>query len=364
MQKHQVTVHGSQESPFAPRKQRYFRGAKGDIAREMPDIPLAARERLQHPITRREAFKAGAAVMLPLAGASSAPAAGKANAKPALTIGISTLGFRNHSNSQLARELARQGIHTVQLFLNQTDSRYWKYNGRSDLSDLTPDRSKAIGEAYRSAGVSIHSMGVYTNLIHPDEAERKANLAYFEAMMKVGAAMDVHTFISESGHYHSEEPAPRVAYYFQEQVWGMMVDVGKQLAELAGRHNATVLFEPFFQSFFASAKRTRLYLEAVDSPRIRALLDPANLLELNDTKEMFDQLGPWIDCLHAKDRKLHTRRGVPAGQGDLDYKEFVTLAAERTPNAPLVMEYVGPDDYKQALAHLQNAMCQAGIVPK
>jgi hypothetical protein len=28
---------------------------------------------------------------------------------------------------------------------------------------------------------------------------------------------------------------------------------------------------------------------------------------------MFDQLGPWIDCLHAKDRKLHVDRGVPAG---------------------------------------------------
>jgi len=42
-----VTVHGSQESPFAPRKQRYFRGAKGDIVREMPGIPLAARERLR-----------------------------------------------------------------------------------------------------------------------------------------------------------------------------------------------------------------------------------------------------------------------------------------------------------------------------
>ena len=51
------------------------------------------------------------------------------------------------------------------------------------------------------------------------------------------------------------------------------------------------------------------------SPRIRALLDPANLLELNDLEEMFDQLESWIDCLHAKDRKLHVDRGVPAGQG-------------------------------------------------
>jgi sugar phosphate isomerase/epimerase len=76
---------------------------------------------------------------------------------------------------------------------------------------------------------------------------------------------------------------------------------------------------------------------------------------------MFDQLGPWIDCLHAKDRKLHVDRGVPAGQGDLDYVKFVRLAAQRTPRAPLILEYVGPDNYKQALAHLRDSIKRAGL---
>ena len=65
--------------------------------------------------------------------------------------------------------------------------------------------------------------------------------------------------------------------------------------------------------------------------------------------------------LHAKDRKLHVDRGVPAGQGDLDYRKFVTLAAARTPKAPLIMEYVGPKDYEAALAHLRNTLRQAGL---
>ncbi len=312
-------------------------------------------------ITRREAIQAGAAAALPLVAASSTSANDKKPREAAVTIGMATLGFRDYTNSQLAKELAQQDIHTVQLFLNQTDSRYWKYNGRSDVSDMTTQRCAAIGNAYRSAGVSIHSLGVYTNLIHPDEAERKANLAYFEAMMKIAAAMDVHMLVTEAGHYHSNEPAPRVPHHFQEEVWKTMVATGKELAKRADAHNATVIVEPFFRGFFASAKRTRLFLEEVGSPRIRALLDPANLLEVNDLEEMFDQLGPWIDCLHAKDRKLHVDRGVPAGQGDLDYRKFVSLAAERTPKAPLILEYVGPDNYKQALEHLLGAMRQAGV---
>ncbi|MHB8901545.1 MAG: sugar phosphate isomerase/epimerase family protein, partial [Thermoguttaceae bacterium] len=301
---------------------------------------------MPHSITRRQALQLGAAAAaMPMAAISSAPAA-EAGKPAGPAIGIATLGFGELTNQQLASELAANGIKVVQLFLNQTDSRYWKYNGRSDVSDLTAARSSAIADAYGAQGIAIHSMGVYTNLIHPDEAERKANLAYFDAMMKIGGDMGCTTFITEAGHYVSTEPEPPVPHHFQEPVWYQMVATGKRLGELAERRGATVLLEAFFRGFLAGAKRTRVFIEEIGSPRIRCLLDPANILEVNDLGEMFDQLGPYIDCLHAKDRKLHVDRGVPAGQGDLDYPAFVKLAAERTPKAPLILEYVGAKDYK------------------
>jgi sugar phosphate isomerase/epimerase len=310
----------------------------------------------QSSITRRDIIRIGTAATLPFA--MPRPVNAAAPTEPA--IGISTLGFNKMTNQELAVELAREGFRTIQLFLSQTDSNYWKYNGRSDLSGLTDERCKAIADAYRSAGITIHSIGVYTNLIHPDPAERTANLAYFEGMMRAGAAMGCRTFISEAGHYEPEAgPPPKVPYHFQEEVWAQMVATGKKLAAMADRHSATVLLEPFFRGFLASAKRTRVFIEEIGSPRIRALLDPANLLEINDLEEMFSQLGPYIDCLHAKDRKLHVDRGVPAGRGDLDYPKFVSLAAKFTPKVPLVLEYVGPQDYKQALAHLRGALASA-----
>ncbi len=306
-------------------------------------------------ITRRELIKTvGAAV--PILGPSLASGSRGANASAGATIGISTLEFPKYTNAQLAEELATSGIRMVQLFLNQSDSRYWKYNGRSDLSDLTSARCEAIARAYRSAGITLHSMGVYTNLIHGDPAERRANLAYFESMMKAGGAMGIRTFITEAGHYEPERPAAGAAYHFREKVWGQMLATVKQLAEMAERHDATVLLEPSFAGFLASAKRTRVFLQEVNSPRTRALLDPANILEVDDLEEMFNQLTPWIDCIHAKDRKLHVEQGVAAGQGDLDYRKFVSLALRRTPQAPLILEYVGPDNYRQALQHLQRAL--------
>jgi sugar phosphate isomerase/epimerase len=139
-----------------------------------------------------------------------------------------------------------------------------------------------------------------------------------------------------------------------------MVAMGKRLGELAERHDATVLLEPYFGSFFASAKRTRVFIEEVGSPRIRVLLDPANLLELNDIDEMFAQLAPWIDCMHAKDRKMHVAHGVAAGEGDIDYAEFVALATKHAPKAPFILEYVGAKDYLAALHILLDALKQNG----
>ena len=284
-----------------------------------------------------------------------------AAAAKSVTLGISTQEFVKYTNQSLAQELRANGIRTIQLFLMQTDSNYWKYNAHPDVSTLTPEMCAEIGATYRSAGITIQGIGVYSNLIHPVEAERRAGMAYFEEMMKIGGYMGVHQFVTEAGHYRPEGPVPPVPYHFQEEVWKKMVATGKELAKMAADNGATVLLEPYFEGFLATAKRTRLFLEEVGSPRLRVNLDPANLLEVNDLDEMFGQLEQYTDSFHAKDRKLHVTKGVGAGMGDLDYRNFVKLAAERRPKAPLILEYVGPDNYKPALEHVRKAMRNAGV---
>jgi L-ribulose-5-phosphate 3-epimerase len=306
-------------------------------------------------VNRREALLTGVAAALPiLAMSTGTPVAAASDYKP--TVGVSTLGFGALTNAELAQELKENNITIIQLFLSQKDSNYWRYNSRNDVSAVDASRCKEIADTYRDAGIAIHSIGVYTNLIHGDEAERKANLEYFEAMFRIGADMDVHTFITEAGHYEPEGDAHGVPHYLKEEVWKQMVETGKALATLAEAHDATVLFEPFYRGFLATAKRVRLFIEDIGSPHARVLLDPANLIEFNDIEEMFSQLSPYIDCMHAKDRKLHVDAGVAAGQGDVNYDVFVAQAAKHAPHAPFILEYVGPDDYKQALKVLQDAI--------
>jgi sugar phosphate isomerase/epimerase len=305
--------------------------------------------------TRRGAMRAVAAATLAASG--RAPAASSRG----IPVGVATTDFRDQTNASLAQDLKSQGVKIIQLFFTQKDSSYWKYGQRSDLAGMTAARAKDIAGVYRAAGISIHALGVYATLIHPDPQERKANLAYFDAMMKLGDAMGVHAFLSEMGHYKPEGPAPAVAYDWQDEVWKTAVSTGKELAHVAEANGATVLLEPIYRSLLASAKRTRVFLEEVGSQKVRAQLDPANLLEVNDLEEMFQQLKPWIGGIHAKDRKLHVTAGVAAGKGDLDYPKFVTLSARTAPGVPLIVEYAGTKQYREALAHLRAAIKQVGL---
>lgn len=308
---------------------------------------------MSHSLTRRSSLTALAAAT------ALAPQSGAA--VRTLPVGVATTDFRDQTNASLATELKSQRVRHIQLFFTQKDSNYWKYGAYNDLKGMTPERAKEIAAVYRAAGITIDALGVYATLIHSDPGERKAHLAYFEAMMKLGAHMGVRTFLSEMGHYHPPGPAPAVSYDWQDEVWISAIATGKQLAAIAAANGATVLLEPIYRSLLASAKRTRMFLEEVASPHIRAQLDPANLLEVNDLEEMFAQLKPYIGGIHAKDRKLHVTKGVAAGQGDLDYGKFVTLAAQHAPGIPLTVEYAGTKEYRQALEHLRNAMRAAGI---
>ena len=311
----------------------------------------------------RRQWLAGAAQAAALASLGLASRALGASPAPArLKVGVATLGFPKLTHAELARELAGAGVRLIQLFFAQADTPFWRYNGRTDVSSLTPARCREIATVYRDAGITIHSLGVYTNLIHPETSERQANLEFFAAMMDLGAHLGVRRFVTESGHHRNPKaPEPPVAHHFQDDVWPQMLATMRQLVPLAEQRDATVLLEGFYRGFLASAKRLRLFLEEVNSPRVRALLDPANLIEVNDLDEMFLQLAPWIECLHAKDRRLHVEKGVPAGQGSLDYEQFVTLAARHTPHAPLILEYVGPSDYRAALAHVRQTIARAGL---
>lgn len=271
-----------------------------------------------------------------------------------LRLGLATNGFNQLTNEEMAQLAAGAGLQCVQLFFTQKDSNYWRYNQPVDVSAVTEAEWHRIAGAYRSRGLEIQALGVYANLIEPSEEGREKNYQYFAEMMRIARTMGVHMLLTECGAVIVPGKGRDLSASLDESAWPRLVEMTRRLIPLAEEHDVVIAVESYFQDLLGSAMAVRYFLEEINHPRVRALLDPANLLPHNSLEEMFQALGPYIAALHAKDRKLHVTQGVAAGKGDLDYRKYLDLARQHCPQLPLVLEYVNPQTYEAALAHVRS----------
>lgn len=258
-----------------------------------------------------------------------------------IEIGVVSRSFPDLTNAEVAAFLAEGGFASTELCFKNADADYWVYNGRSDLSAMTNERSARIVETYRRAGIEVPVLGVFTNLIEPDADERAANLAYFERMMEIAAHNGIPVVATECGFRPGARGINADTY---EADFARLVDSFRRLCDLAERHDLTVALEPCVLDVVPSAKRARDFVREVGSPRAQILLDPANLIANSTEEEMFAHLAPHIAYLHGKDRKLNDAKGRIVGDGEIDWVRFLALYHEHAEGKPFILEYVKTDN--------------------
>lgn len=259
-----------------------------------------------------------------------------------MNLGVVTRSFPNLTNRETAEQLAANGFTCTELCFSQTDSKYWIYNGRADLAEMTDDRCRAIVDTYRDRGVAVTALGCFTNLLDPDEAERAANLATFTRMLQLASLSGVPYVATECGFTPGKRGVNADTY---EQDFARLLDSLRQLAEAADRHQVGIALETCVLDIVPSAKRTADLLAQVGSDRLKILLDPANLIANNTEAEMFSHLAPHIAYFHGKDRKVNDAYGRLLGDGDIDWPLFLRLYHRHTEGLPFILEYVRPENF-------------------
>jgi sugar phosphate isomerase/epimerase len=257
-------------------------------------------------------------------------------------VGVVTRSFPQLSNRETADLLARNGFRWTELCFSQTDSSYWVYNGRSDISSLTDERAREIIEAYRRRGVEVTAIGVFTNLLEPDERELDENIDTFERHMEIAEANGVPYLSTETGFVPGARGVRLETY---ESDFARLVLSFQRLAVAAARHGVHVCLESCVLDPIPSAKRTRDFIAQVGSDRIKVLLDPANLIANSSEEDMFRYLAPHIGYFHGKDRKVNDAKGRVVGDGDIDWPLFLDLYHEHCEGVPFLLEYVNAENF-------------------
>lgn len=254
-----------------------------------------------------------------------------------MKIGIVTRSFPEMTTAEAADTMVKHGFKCTELCFVQTDCNYWKYNGTSDISGLSNEQVMEIVNVYRSKGIEVTSIGVFTNLIEPDEETRKHNLEYFVKHIEYAAYCGIKYVATECGFIPGNRGVQAHTY---ETAFNTMLESVKYLTKEAEKRDVYIAIEPCVLDVIPSAKRMRDFIYQCNSDRVKVLIDPANLIANSSEEDMFKYLKDHIAYFHGKDRKVNDTYGRVIGEGDIDWTVFLSLYKEYTPDVPFILEYV------------------------
>lgn len=296
-------------------------------------------------------------------------------------------GYFPYSLEETAKKIRDIGFNTVQLDMHFKDL---------DLSagQITKDKCVKIRETFRDHNLPICCISGYTNIIHPDKAERERRVGYLKEIIAHAQYLGTPYVISETGTFNTDSDWVHHPKNKTEEGFEECRKVIADLSQFAYDHGAVFLLETYVNNVVGSVEETVKMFAQVDHPGLGLLMDPTNYFETHNIDRMdeilnqvFDTLQDKIKIGHAKDVKRsgddksekhadigdedalesHTFRGVgeielPApGLGSLNYDLYLKLLSRKHPNIPVIIEHLEESDVPRAKKFLDGKLRAQGL---
>lgn len=255
--------------------------------------------------------------------------------------GVVTRSFPGRTNEQTADYMKEHGFPTTELCLVASDSRYWAYNGTSNISDLTDERFSEICGIYRSRGIEIVSLGVFTNLIEQDDMKRFQVLNYFKRHIELAGKNGIPYVSTECGFNPDHRGVITATYERDIEILKRSM---RELLRECDKWNVDIAWENCAIDLVPSAKRVHDIIKQIGHPRLKVLLDPANFIANSSEEDMFRYLSDRIAYFHGKDRFVNDVGSRLVGDGEIDWVKFLRLYHEHNEGAPFMIEFVTPQN--------------------
>lgn len=218
-----------------------------------------------------------------------------------------------------------------------------------------------IEKAFGDVDVMIGEIGIWRNLITPDEATRKANLDFACEKIAVADAVGAKAAVSYIGSYKAGTDYAPAAENLGQDAFDASVETVRYLLDTVKPKRTKFALEMMQYSLPDSVDSYVELIRAIDRPMFAAHLDPVNLIMTPRVywnsgaliRECFDKLGEWIVSCHAKDIILHHQAAlhfdeIIIGKGQLDYRTYLSELDRLPRDVPLLLEHLDDPDYAAA----------------
>lgn len=277
-----------------------------------------------------------------------------------MRLGIFAKTFGGNSPGPVLAAAAAAGYSAVQY--NMTCS------GLPSMPDEIPTEIvKAIADAAAKSRVTIAALSGTYNMIHPDPMVRAKGHELLAKLASSAAGMNTNLITLCTG---TRDPNDQWCFHRDNsgvEAWRDLIASMDVAVEIADRNDIFLGIEPEPANVVSSARSARRLLAEIRSPRLKIILDPANLFVTASLKEQKRLVAEAIDLLagsivmgHAKDR---TESGsvTTAGKGVLDYPHFFACLKTAHFDGAVVAHGLGAGDARGVACFLAAGMEQAGI---
>lgn len=208
-------------------------------------------------------------------------------------------------------------------------------------------------------------------MIHPDPKVRWDGLRRLGVLAGACERLGTSTVTLCTGTRDPEDMWRRHPDNATPEAWLDLLSTMQEALETAEGHGVTLALEPEIGNVVDSAEKGRRLLDEMRSPRLKVVMDAANLFDAEDPArrlsrseqildEAFELLGEDIVIVHAKDVRA-SGEVVAAGKGDLDYGLYLKHLSEAGYGGPLVMHGLAEEEVEGSLAFLRGKLAEVGI---
>ena len=228
---------------------------------------------------------------------------------------------------------------------------------------IEPGLARQIGAAAASRRIAIAAVSGTFNMIDPIRVRREAGMRRLGQLAGACHLLGTKIITLCTGTRDPDDMWRGHRGNRCPDAWADLREAMEQALAIAEDHDLWLAVEPETANVVDSPAKARRLLDELRSPRLKIIIDPANLFQVEDLAHQraildaaFDLLGPDIVLAHAKDIRVvnGTVHHVTAGTGVLDYQHYLTLL--RHIPVPLIVHGLAEAEVERALAFLRRAL--------
>ncbi|MCI1864954.1 MAG: sugar phosphate isomerase/epimerase [Bifidobacterium sp.] len=236
------------------------------------------------------------------------------------------------------------------------------------------DLRKDYLDAASAAGLSITEVGVWKNVMSPDEDHRRKAIEYAEAQLALADEIGARCCVNIAGNAGPGGWDQYSPQNYSGEAYERIVDTTREIIDAVRPVRTRYALECMPWMLPDSPESYLKLLKDVDRDHMGVHLDYTNMINgMGRWRTMrsfidscFSILGGRILSIHAKDVRLMP--GLPTsivetepGTGAVDYAQVLSLAARFAPRASVFTEHLDtPRQYRDAVAYLLDTAGRVG----